>query len=141
MLRRLPHQDAKVLPSNSRVRRRRTSSPLQGPPASRPVRGLRTLRIFAGPSVPVRASLHPLSAQPPATSALKHVSEDRRHSRTQSAGHVHRHQKARVGYSLSASVRCGESSALCSTAAGRPGTGHRQSSGAGQPMSGTVPPR
>ena len=43
MLRTLRRQSAKVLPSNSRVRRRRTSSPLQGPPGPRPVRGLRTL--------------------------------------------------------------------------------------------------
>ena len=43
MLRTLRRQSAKVLPSNSRVRRRRTSSPLQGPPGLRPVRGLRTL--------------------------------------------------------------------------------------------------
>ena len=46
MLRTLRRQGAKVLPSNSRVRRRRTSSPPQGPPASRPVGGLRTLRSF-----------------------------------------------------------------------------------------------
>ena len=38
-------------------------------------------------------------------------------------------------------MRCEESAALCSEAAGRPGTVHRQSSKAGQPMSGTVPPR
>lgn len=45
---RLPHQGAKVLPSNSRVRRRRTSSPPQGPPGPRPVGGLRTLRVHQG---------------------------------------------------------------------------------------------
>ena len=39
---------AKVFPSNSRVRRRRTSGPLQGLPASKPVRGPRTLRILRG---------------------------------------------------------------------------------------------
>ena len=48
MLRTLRRQGAGVLPSNSRVRRRRTSGPLQGPPASRPVRGPRTLRILRG---------------------------------------------------------------------------------------------
>ena len=48
MLRTLRRQGAEVIPSNSRVRRRRTSGPLQGPPASRPVRGPRTLRILRG---------------------------------------------------------------------------------------------
>ena len=48
MLRRLPHQDAKVLPSNSRVWRRRTSSPPQGPPRNQSVGGLRTLRVHQG---------------------------------------------------------------------------------------------
>ena len=48
MLRTLRQCSAEVLPSNSRVRRRRTSGPLQGPPASRPVRGPRTLRILRG---------------------------------------------------------------------------------------------
>lgn len=48
MLRTLRHQGAKVLPSNSRVRRRRTSGPLQGLPASKPVRGPRTLCILRG---------------------------------------------------------------------------------------------
>ena len=51
MLRTLRRQGAKVLPSNSRARRRQTSGPLQGPPASRPVRGPRTLRSFASASV------------------------------------------------------------------------------------------
>ena len=48
MLRTLRQCGAEVLPSNSRVRRRRTSSPPQGPPASRPVGGLRTLRVLRG---------------------------------------------------------------------------------------------
>ena len=61
MLRRLPHQGAKVLPSNSRVRRRRTSGPLQGPPASRPVRGPRTLREHQGN---VSASIRGRKVQP-----------------------------------------------------------------------------
>ena len=46
MLRKLPRQGAEAFPSSSRARRRRTSSPLQGPPGTRPVRGLRTLRIL-----------------------------------------------------------------------------------------------
>ena len=46
MLRTLRQCSAEVRPSNSRVRRRRTSSPPQGPPASRPVGGLRTLRVL-----------------------------------------------------------------------------------------------
>ena len=61
MLRRLPHQDAKVLPSNSRVRRRRTSSPPQGPPGPRPVGGLRTLRVHQGN---VSASIRGRKVQP-----------------------------------------------------------------------------
>jgi len=48
MLRKLPHQGAKVLPSNSRVWRRRTSSPPQGPPRNQSVGGLRTLRVHQG---------------------------------------------------------------------------------------------
>ena len=85
MLRTLRRQGAKVLPSNSRVRRRRTSSPPQGPPASRPVGGLRTFRDLRGSDIKIRAALHPQSAQPPATSALMLVSEDKRCSWAQSA--------------------------------------------------------
>ena len=66
---------AEVLPSNSRVRRRRTSSPPQGPPASRPVGGLRTFRDLRGSDIKIRAALHPQSAQPPATSAWWLVSK------------------------------------------------------------------
>ena len=75
MLRRLPHQGAKVLPSNSRVRRRRTSSPPQGPPGPRLVGGLRTFRDLRGIDIKIRAALHPQSAQPPATSAWWLVSK------------------------------------------------------------------
>ena len=76
MLRTLRRQGAKVLPSNSRARRRQTSGPLQGPPASRPVRGPRTLRSLVSASAGIPASLHPPAAQPPATSAWKLVSEE-----------------------------------------------------------------
>jgi len=76
MLRTLRQCGAEVLPSNSRVRRRQTSSPPQGPPASRPVGGLRTLRSFVEPSVGIRAALHPQSAKPPATSASRLVSKE-----------------------------------------------------------------
>ena len=76
MLRTLRRQGAKVLPSNSRARRRQTSGPLQGPPASRPVRGPRTLRSLVSTSVGIPAALHPPAAQPPATSAWKLVSEE-----------------------------------------------------------------
>ena len=76
MLRTLRRQGAKVLPSNSRARRRQTSGPLQGPPASRPVRGPRTLRSLVSASVGIPAALHPPAAQPPATSAWKLVSEE-----------------------------------------------------------------
>ena len=76
MLRTLRRQGAKVLPSNSRVRRRRTSSPPQGPPASRPVGGLRTFRDLRGSDINIQAALHPQSAQPPATSAWCPVSKE-----------------------------------------------------------------
>ena len=76
MLRTLRRQGAKVLPSNSRVRRRQTSGPLQGPPASRPVRGPRTLRSLVSTLVSIPAALHPPAAQPPATSAWKLVSKE-----------------------------------------------------------------
>ena len=76
MLRTLRQCSAEVRPSNSRVRRRRTSSPPQGPPASRPVGGLRTLRSLVSASVGIPAALHPPAAQPPATSAWKLVSEE-----------------------------------------------------------------
>ena len=76
MLRTLRQCGAEVLPSNSRARRRQTSGPLQGPPASRPVRGPRTLRSFVSTSVGIPAALHPLSAKPPATSAWKLVSKE-----------------------------------------------------------------
>ena len=39
------------MPVHARSRRRQESGPLQGPPASRPVRGPRTLRSFASASV------------------------------------------------------------------------------------------
>ena len=90
---------------------------------------------------PLRQSYLRAVALDTTASATFSVSGDRRYSWAQSAGHEHRYQDAGVGHSQSASVQCGQSSALCSTAAGRPGTGHRQSSRAGQPMSGTVPPR
>ena len=76
MLRTLRRQGAKVLPSNSRARRRQTSGPLQGPPASRPVRGPRTLRSLVSASAGIPAALHPPAAQPPATSAWKLVSKE-----------------------------------------------------------------
>ena len=76
MLRTLRRQGAKVLPSNSRARRRQTSGPLQGPPASRPVRGPRTLRSLVSASVGIPAALHPPAAQPPATFAWKLVSKE-----------------------------------------------------------------
>jgi hypothetical protein len=60
----------------SRARRRRTCSPPQGPPASRPVGGLRTFRDLRSSGIKVRAALHPLSAQPPATSAWWLVSKE-----------------------------------------------------------------
>lgn len=41
----------------SRARRRRTGSPPQGPPASRPVGGLRTLRSFVEPASRIPAPL------------------------------------------------------------------------------------
>ncbi len=74
MLRLLRRWGARALPSNSRARRRQAGSPLQGPPGTRPVRGLRTLRSVVSASVPIPPALHPLSAQPPATSALMLVS-------------------------------------------------------------------
>ena len=64
MLRTLRRQGAKVLPS------------LQGPPASRPVRGPRTLRSLVSTLVSIPAALHPPAAQPPATSAWKLVSKE-----------------------------------------------------------------
>ena len=76
MLRTLRRQGAKVLPSNSRARRRQTSGPLQGLPASKPVRGPRTLRSLVSASVGIPAALHPPAAQPPATSAWKLVSKE-----------------------------------------------------------------
>ena len=76
MLRTLRRQGAKVLPSNSRARRRQTSGPLQGPPSSRPVRGPRTLRSLVSASAGIPAALHPPAARPPATSAWKLVSEE-----------------------------------------------------------------
>lgn len=74
MLSLLRRWGARAFPSNSRARRRQASSPLQGPPGTRPVRGLRTLRSFVSASVPIPPALHPLSAQPPATSTLRLVS-------------------------------------------------------------------
>ena len=76
MLSLLRRWGAEVLPSNSRARRRRTSSPPQGPPASRPVGGLRTFRDLRSSDIKIRAALHPQSAQPPATSALWLVSKE-----------------------------------------------------------------
>ena len=74
MLSLLRRWGARAFPSNSRARRRQAGSPLQGPPGTRPVRGLRTLRSFVSASVPIPPALQPLSARPPATSALMLVS-------------------------------------------------------------------
>ena len=65
MLRKLPRQGAKVSPSNSRVRRRRTSSPPQGPPRNQSVGGLRTLRILR---ISVSARIRGRKVQPRAPS-------------------------------------------------------------------------
>ena len=67
MLRKLPRQGAKVRPSNSRVRRRRTSSPPQGPPRNQSVGGLRTLRILR---ISVSARIRGRKVQPRAPSVL-----------------------------------------------------------------------
>ena len=90
---------------------------------------------------PLRQSYLCAAALDTTASATFFVSGNRRYAWAQSAGHVHCHQDARVGHTLSASVQCGQPSALCSAAAGRPGTKGRQSRQAGQPTFGTVPPR
>ena len=61
--------------------------------------------------------------------------QGRKVQRVSSSSSRHRH------LSRGGPVLCVEPGGACSEAAGRPGTVHRQSSGAGQPMSGTVPPR
>ena len=79
MLRKLPRQGAEAFPSSSRARRRRTSSPLQGPPGTRPVRGLRTLRILR---ISVSARIRGRKVQARTTSV---VCEGMEHARIHSA--------------------------------------------------------
>ena len=140
MLRTLRRQGAKVLPSNSRARRRQTSGPLQGPPASRPVRGPRTLRSLVSASVAIPAALHPPAAQPPATSAWKLVSEEEGMPGRKvpvRAPSVPLHRLSLAG-SLCA-VRAVRR--LRRFAWGRPGTSSRVAGRACHTTSGTVPPR
>lgn len=135
MLRTLRRQGTKVLPSNSRARRRQTSGPLQGLPASKPVRGPRTLRSLVSASVGIPAALHPS-----ATSAWKLVSEEEGMPGRKVPVRVPSvllHRPSPAG-SLSA-VR--EVCRLRRFAWGRPGTSSRVSGRACHTTSGTVPPR
>jgi len=118
MLRTLRRQGAKVLPSNSRVRRRRTSSPPQGPPASRPVGGLRTLRILRE-----NVSASSGSAPPAVGIAARDFRFEARIRRKEvfvgaKCNHAYRQCCARVRSPLEASVQCEQSSALCTSGAG-----------------------
>ena len=144
MLSLLRRWGAEVIPSNSRARRRRTSSPPQGPPASRPVGGLHTLRSFVEPAsripAPLRQSSQAAGALETTASAPffdRNVSGMRRR-KVQGTNTV---SKLRRAPSLSASVQCEKSAALCSAAAGRPGTSSRVAGQACHTTSGTVPPR
>ena len=118
MLRTLRQCGAEVLPSNSRVRRRRTSSPPQGPPASRPVGGLRTLRIL-------RENVSASSGRaPPAVGiAARDFRFEARIRMNEvfvgaKCNHAYRQCYSRVRSPQEASVQCGQSSALRSSAAG-----------------------
>ena len=118
MLRTLRHQGAKVLPSNSRVRRRRTSSPPQGPPASRPVGGLRTLRILrenvsaSSGSAPPAVGIAARDFRFEARIRIKEVFVGAK------CNHAYRQCCARGSCPLGASVQRDQSSALRSSAAG-----------------------
>ena len=140
MLSLLRRWGAKAFPSNSRARQRQAGSPLQGPPGTRPVRGLRTLRSFVSASVPIPPALHPLSAQPPATSALRLVSRiggvrgrkvPPRRAVVQRAQHLPH----------SASVQCEHPAALGSSAAGSARHQKPAVRQAGQLAFEAVPPR
>ena len=118
MLRTLRRQGAKVLPSNSRVRRRRTSSPPQGPPASRPVGGLRTLRILRG-----NVSASSGSAPPAVGIAARDFRFEARIRIKEvfvgaKCNHAYRQCCAMVRSPLEASVQCEQSSALRTSGAG-----------------------
>ena len=118
MLRTLRRQGAKVLPSNSRVRRRRTSSPPQGPPASRPVGGLRTLRILRG-NVSSGSGIAPPAV---GIAARDFRFESRIRIKVVFVGakcnHAYRQCSARVRSPQEASVLCEQSSALRTPGAG-----------------------
>ena len=111
---------AKVLPSNSRVRRRRTSGPLQGLPASKPVREPRTLRILRRN---VSASS---SSAPPAvgTAACDFRFDTRIRGYEVFVGakcnHEDRHQSAKAWCPLAAVLQCEQSAALRTSGAGSP---------------------
>ena len=118
MLWTLRRQGAKVLPSNSRVRRRRTSSPPQGPPASRPVGGLRTLRILRG-----NVSASSGSAPPAVGIAARDFRFEARIRIKEvfvgaKCNHAYRQCCARVRSPQGASVLCEQSSALRTSGAG-----------------------
>ena len=141
MLRTLRRQDAKVLPSNSRVRRRRTSSPPQGPPASRPVGGLRTLRILRG-----NVSASSGSAPPTCGNAARDFRFEARIRRKEvfvgaKCNHAYRQCCARVGSPQGTLVLCEQVRRLNRSARGRPGTSSRVSQQVRHTTSGTVPPR
>ena len=118
MLRTLRQCGAEVLPSNSRVRRRRTSSPPQGPPASRPVGGLRTLRILRG-----NVSASSGSAPPAVGIAARDFRFEARIRIKEvfvgaKCNHAYRQCCAMVRSPLEASVQCEQSSALRTSGAG-----------------------
>jgi len=140
MLSLLRRWGAEVLPSNSRARRRQASSPPQGPPASRPVGGLRTFRECFGTGIKILGSLHPQSEQPPATSASFFVSEGEgmRGRKVQARTPSSKCQGRAVAFSRSA-VR--EACRLRRFAWGRPGAKGRVSEQVRHTTFVTVPPR
>ena len=118
MLRTLRQCGAEVLPSNSRVRRRRTSGPLQGPPASRPVRGPRTLRILRGNISASSGSAPPTCGNAARDFRFEALITIKKEFVGAKCNHAYRQCYARVGSPLGAVVLCEQSSALRTSGAG-----------------------
>jgi hypothetical protein len=141
MLRTLRRQGAEVLPSNSRVRRRRTRHSREGgttPPSTRERRTLRILRR--------NVSASSGSAPPTCGNAARDFRFEARIRRKEvfvgaKCNHAYRQCCARVGSPLGAVVLCEQVRRLNRFARGRPGTSSRVSEQVCHTTSGTVPPR
>ena len=106
------------MPVHARSRRRQESGPLQGPPASRPVRGPRTLRILRGNISASSGSAPPTCGNAARDFRLVTLITIKEVVVGAKCNHAYRQCYARVGSPLGTLVLCEQSSALRTSGAG-----------------------